>query len=270
MRVCSALNHRMNTAEKAAIALLHRLQHTTLILLGCALLGIIAMVAWARVTVPAEPASLVALDSDDSVIVSRGDWISFRPRDIDPAVGMIFYPGEKAEPAAYGPILHRLATDGFFVVLAPMPLNIALFAPNTARRAMDDFPEVRKWVLAGHGMGGMAATIFASRHPEDLSGLILWAAYPALISNLSGAPWPVLSIAGSLDAISTPTKLAAARTRLPEATRYLEIHGADHWGFGNFNPARSTATIPRDKQQLQTVEATEALLSEIERDHSVP
>lgn len=260
----------MTAAQKAVPALLRRLQHTTLILLGCALLGIIAMVAWARVTVPAEPESLVALDSDDSVIVSRGDWISFRPRDIDPAVGMIFYPGEKAEPAAYGPILHRLATDGFFVVLAPMPLNVALFAPNTARRVMDDYPAIRKWVLAGHGIGGMAAAIFASRHPEDLSGLILWAAYPTLISDLSGAPWPVLSIAGSLDVISTPNKLAATRTRLPEATRYLEIPGADHWGFGNFSSIRSTATIPRDQQQLQAIEATEALLSEFDRDHGAP
>lgn len=51
----------MTAAQKAVPALLRRLQHTTLILLGSALLGIIVMFAWARVTVPAEPESLVAL-----------------------------------------------------------------------------------------------------------------------------------------------------------------------------------------------------------------
>lgn len=260
----------MTAAKSSVFTLLRHLQQTTLILLGSVLIGTIVIVAWARVTVPADPVSLVALDSDDSVIVSRSDWISFRPRDVDPAIGIVFYPDAKAEPAAYGPILHRLATDGFFVVLAPMPLNIALFAPNTARRVMNQYPEIPKWVLAGHGIGGMAASIFASRHPEYLSGLILWAAYPAVVSDLSGAPWPALSIAGAVDVISTPSNLAATRMRLPKVTRYLEIPGADHWGFGNFNTARSTATIPRAQQQQKIIEATEALLSEIERNHGEP
>jgi hypothetical protein len=33
-----------------------------------------------------------ALDSNDVIIVSKDDWIGFRPGDIDPVTGLLFYP----------------------------------------------------------------------------------------------------------------------------------------------------------------------------------
>lgn len=256
----------MSACATAGRVLLGRLRQTFFVALGVALLGTIGLVAWARIIASADPAALMAMDSDDNVVVARGDWISFRPRDSEAQIGVIFYPDEKAEPAAYGPVLHRLAADGYLVVLTPMPLNIASLAPNTARQVMEQYPEVGKWVVAGHGRGGMAASKFAERNPESIVALILWGAYPPRFTDLSDAPWPVLSIAGTADHLATPAKVTAAKSRLPQATRQLEIAGADHWGFADFDPALSTATIPREQQQLDAIRATQALLAEIEGD----
>ncbi len=121
----------MSACATAGRVLLRGLRQTLLIALGAALLGTIGLVAWARVVAPADPAASMAMDSDDNVIVAREDWISFRPRDSESQIGVIFYPDEKTEPAAYGPVLHRLAADGYLVVLA-----LAIFrlspAPSTA------------------------------------------------------------------------------------------------------------------------------------------
>lgn len=245
--------------------LLRHLRRGTLGLLVILLLATIGILTWARLITPADPAARRALDSDDSIIVSRGDWISFRSRDSEAAVGVVVYPAARAEPAAYAPMLRRLAVDGYFVVLTPMPLNLAFLAPDSARRVMAQHPEISRWVLIGHDLGGKVAAWFAGRHPGEVTGLVLWAASPPPGVNLSREPWPVLSIGGSADTITPPDNLLAGRSRLPPTTRYVEIPGADHWSFGNFEPAVPAAARPREEeQQAAILDATEALLAGID------
>jgi len=245
--------------------LLRHLRRGTLGLLVILLLAAIGVLTWARLITPADPAARRALDSDDSIIVSRGDWISFRSRDSEAAVGVVVYPAARAEPAAYAPVLRRLAMDGYFVVLTPMPLNLAILAPDSARRVMRHHPEISRWVLIGHDLGGRVAAWFAGRHPSTVAGLVLWAAGPPPGVNLSREPWPVLSIGGAADTLATPEHLLAGHSRLPPATRYVEIPGADHWSFGDFDPALSAAAPPREEEQRTAIlDATEALLAGID------
>jgi pimeloyl-ACP methyl ester carboxylesterase len=227
------------------------------------LLSFISLVVWARQVEPADPRARLALDSDDLVQVGRGDWIAFQPRDVDPVTGVVFYPGGKAEPVAYAPILRDLAARGFLVVLLPMPLNLALLAPERASEVMERFPGIRRWVIGGHGLGGLVACQFARRHPDRVAGLVLWASYPAPSADLSEVPLPVLSIAGTADGFATPAKIEAARPLLPPTTRYLKIAGGDHWNFGDFQPGRNTSTISREEQQDRILNASQEFLDEI-------
>ncbi len=234
------------------------------------LLAFIALVIWARNLTPADPAARFALDSDEAVAVTVGEWITFRPRDTDPVTGVIFYPGGKAEPVAYAPLLHALAARGFLIVMCPMPLNLATLAPERAARVMPKFPEVKRWIMAGHSLGGVMAAEFAERHVGEISGLILWASYPAKFTDLAQSPLAVLTILATMDTLATPATIDQARRRLPPQAAYLAVAGGNHWGFGSFDPGIPTGTTPRAAQHAEILDATQAFLDRLAPDAARP
>lgn len=227
-----------------------------------ALLALIALLVWARQVAVAAQSARFALDSDDAVIVTRNEWVAFRPRDVDPSIGVLFYPGGRAEPVAYAPILRSLAMRGYLIVMTPMPLNVALFAPERARRVPPRFPEIRTWVIAGHSVGGVMAAEFAERFPEEISGLVLWASYPADFTDLSQRALPVLSVYGTADALTTAQDIERTRSHLPVTTRYVPLDGGGHWQFGHF-ARRDTATVSREVQQELVLDATAEFLDSL-------
>jgi hypothetical protein len=226
-------------------------------------LGGVALVIWARQLSPADPAAAAALSNSDAVTVQRDEWIVFQPRAIDASTGMIFYPGGKADPTAYAPILSRIAAAGYLVVLTPMPLNLAILAPDRAARVIGRYPAIKRWAIAGHSLGGVLACAFASEYREQLAGLVLWASYPAPMDDLSGAALPTLSIYATRDELTRPDDIEQSRARLPVATTYVEIKGGDHWNFGHFAIDRSTAGISREEQQTIVLDATLAFLRKV-------
>jgi pimeloyl-ACP methyl ester carboxylesterase len=230
-------------------------------------LTIISLVAfaWVRQVIAADATASAGLDSGPGVTVSRSEWFVFRPKDEASDVGLIFYPGGKADPVAYAPILRALASKGYFVVMTPMPLNLAILATDRAADVIHRYPQVTRWVVGGHSVGGVAAADFAAGHSRDLAGLLLWAAYPAPFDDLSASGLPVLSVSASRDELTRPVAIDRSRRLLPAPTRYVVVDGGDHWNFGNFRGIHATATITREDQQTQIVEATAAFLGKLPR-----
>lgn len=225
------------------------------------LIALLVFVVWARQVVPADQSARFAMESDETVIVSRSDWISFRPRDADPSVGLVFYPGGKAEPVAYAPVLRALAASGFLVVLYPMPLNLATLAPDAADKVIAAYPEIRRWVVAGHSLGGVMVARYAERHADRVSGLVLWASYPAAFTDLSATDLPVLTLLGTEDMLADRETITAAHVRLPGSARIVPLKGGDHWGFGHFSQVANRQA--RDAQQAELLAATVAFMEEI-------
>jgi hypothetical protein len=251
----------MAAANQPTFDVLRSLQRLAVALPFLALLAFIGFVVWVRQVAPADARAPLALDSDGLVAVTRGDLIAFQPRDADPITGVIFYPGGKAEPAAYAPMLRSLAERGFLVVMTPMPMNLALLAPERASHVLPRFMGVRRWIIAGHSLGGAIACEFAERHPEQVAGIVLWASYPGSDADLSLSGLPVLSISGTADDLTTPEKIAEARRRLPPTTRYLAVPGADHWSFGDFGIGDASAA--KGEHQAEILDATQAFLEAI-------
>lgn len=239
---------------------LRRLGATLTLLLA---LGGVALVIWARQFTAADPAAAAALSNNDAVTVQRDEWVAFQPREIDASTGVIFYPGGKADPMAYAPILSRIAAEGYLVVLTPMPLNLAILAPDRAESVIARYPAIKRWTIAGHSLGGVLACAFASEHREQLAGLVLWASYPAPMDDLSGSALPALSIYATRDELTRPDDIERSRARLPGATTYVEITGGDHWNFGHFTIDRSTASMSREEQQTMILDATLAFLRRV-------
>lgn len=207
------------------------------------------------------PEATAAQVSTDSVQFERRDgWLVFTPAGERPRTGLIFYPGGRVLAEAYAPAGAALAARGYRVVIPSMPFNLAVFNADAADPIRTAYPEVTTWVIAGHSLGGAMAADYASRHPGELAGLVLWASYSA--SDLSGSGLAVVSIYGALETGRASFLDPANTGKLPADTRYVEIAGGNHEQFGYYTgqPNDPAAEIARDSQQAEAVSATLALL----------
>ncbi len=204
-------------------------------------------------TSDADRDALRFLDTDKGVRVSAGKTIEYWPLREPVKAGLVFYQGGRCDPLAYGPLLRPLAAAGYPVLVPRMPLRMAVFGASKAASVMASHPQISQWVIGGHSMGGAMAAGFASKHPENLSGLFLLGAYAARMHAMPDSRLPVLFVHGTEDDQVRAEEIAAQPQRLPPHTRFVEILGGDHYQFGSFADEWVTATISRDEQQRRTV-----------------
>ena len=227
-------------------------------------------VVWAESTpgpMPEAEAALRVPAGTDGVLVTTRDWLIFRPLNQQPLIGLILYPGGRIEPRSYAPAARDIAAEGHLVVIVPMPLNLAFFAPNRASNVITSFPEIEHWVIGGHSLGGAMAARFAYQNPSAGDGLLLWASYPAQGNNLSDQNILVTTIYGTRDGLATPDEVTASRPLLPPNTEWVEIAGGNHAQFGWYGPQSgdNSATISREAQQREVMAASVALLERVEQ-----
>lgn len=191
-------------------------------------------------------AEVPVVESDSTITVGR-------PSE----QGVIFYPGAKVDPAAYVPLMQKLADEGYYCVIAKMPFNLAFFGINAADAVIAENPETTWWI-AGHSLGGAMAAQYAANHADNLEGIAFLAAYAA--SNLSDTDLEALVIYGSEDGVLNRENLAVNESNLPANAQTIVIEGGNHAGFGNYGPQEGdgATSISADDQQRQTVEAIAA------------
>jgi alpha-beta hydrolase superfamily lysophospholipase len=123
-------------------------------------------------------------DEKIRVYIDENSHVIYEPLDEKRRVGVIFYPGFKANHKRYSNIAFNLAKNGYFTVLCSMPCNTAFLAPNRASEISESYSRhVEKWVIGGHSLGGIMATKFIhnnykSQNPKKtFSGLFLLGKY---------------------------------------------------------------------------------------------
>jgi pimeloyl-ACP methyl ester carboxylesterase len=257
-------------AEKKRIPLWSRILMSTFLLLSVLVVG---FVIWGSTPARPMPEAVAAAGSEPSGDLLGGaagaadeSWLTFVPDGGPPTTGLILYPGGRVDFRAYAPAAQAIADQGYLVVLVRMPLNLAVFDPNMAEAVIAGNPQIEHWAVGGHSLGGAMAANFVYTHPDAVDGLVLWAAYPAESNDLSGSDVQVLSISASLDGLSTPDTIAASAALLPQDTLWVVIEGGNHAQFGWYGEQAgdNPATITREEQQAQIVEATLALLAAIQ------
>jgi len=209
------------------------------------LMGII-LLTFAADCAMADDTAVQALTPTASVgIFVTDDQVTFTPAT-ESRIGLIFYPGGKVDHAAYAPLLHRLAENGITCVAVKMPLELALFDADCADRVMEEHPEIEKWYLAGHSLGGVMAAQYAGTHPDRLDGVILLAAYST--KPLDGVR--AISIYGSEDAVLNRKQYEMTRDNFPADVVEIEIPGGNHSQFGSYGkqPKDNAALISPQEQ----------------------
>ncbi|MDH4021536.1 MAG: alpha/beta hydrolase [Gammaproteobacteria bacterium] len=204
--------------------------------------------------------ALAALQSDEQVVCEdQPDWIIFRPRGAIRG-GVIFYPGAESDVKAYAAPLREVARHGYLTVAVRMPRYLAMLGTGRAADVMKAFPDVPRWALVGHSMGGPAAAIYATRHPDTVGAVVLWDAYIMKPADLSSGKVPVMLIHRADEKGAPPERFSRQDGLVPPDLEKVPIIGASHMQFGNFIPAAhrlpEPATISVTDQQAKIVAAT--------------
>jgi dienelactone hydrolase len=191
---------------------------------------------WAQVSL-AKPtdAAMAAMQSDDGVIVEQGDFLTFRPASGQAETGVIFYPGASCDIRGYAPVLRRIAERGYLVVDVQMPFNYSIYAPDRADAVRQAFPDIRRWVIMGHSMGGAMAGRYAANHQDELAGLILWDSYPPASSSLADSRLPVWHIHRATPDGRPPAKFTEMQGLFPVSSTWVPVPGGVHMYFGSFD-----------------------------------
>ncbi len=245
---------------------LHRPRRRTIALVILALLALAALGgAWYLQPQPLLPEAQESLGAKPDTAFERvGDNYEWMPPSMHYSAGLVVYPGAKVPPTAYGPLAQQIAAHGYLVVVVSMPLNLAVLDIDAADGVMAAHPEVTRWAIAGHSLGGAMAAQFVASHPGVMRGLALWAAYPT--ADLSRSGVACTSIYGTLDAGVGQITSQATRNLLPSDCAFVPIQGGNHEQFGYYTgqPNDPPATITRDDQQAQVAEATLEMLARVQ------
>ena len=203
----------------------------------------------------ADGTALAALDPDPTVAVSRTDY-GWRFDGPGEDAALIFYPGAKVEASAYAPFLCLLAERGMDACLVEMPFRLAFLGMNRADRVMAEH-DYDRWYIGGHSLGGAAAAIYAANRGEQLSGVVLCAAYPTkpLDEHLR-----VISLYGSEDGVISADRLLESYTYVPKYYSEYEIPGGNHAQFGNYGPQKGDGEASVSAAEQQRIAADKILL----------
>jgi len=198
------------------------------------------------------------LRSDSSVAVTSDQAsLAFLPIGRIKSSGLVFISGAGVSAEAYAPLLRPIAEQGHPVVVIRLPFRIAPLAIHkqtvidravaTTRR----IERVRRWVIAGHSLGGKLAARAVKQHPATFSAAVLVATSHPREDDLSQSKVPFTKIFASEDGVARPEAVEATRDRLPADTRWVEIQGGNHSQFGNYGHQLfdGKASISRAEQQ---------------------
>lgn len=208
---------------------------------------------WVEGQYPYGGAAREALNATENVTVAQtGDSIAFIPDE--PAAGFIFYPGGLVPAEAYAPLMQALAEEGVLCVVPKMPLRLAVLDMNAADGVVEQYPEITRWAIGGHSLGGAMAASYAAAHAEAYDALVLLAAYSTaeLPESLS-----VVSAYGDADGVLNREKYVQYRAKLPESAVEVIIPGGNHAQFGDYGVQKGdgAAAISPEEQLAQTLQA---------------
>lgn len=218
------------------------------IITGIIVIGIVSLFIWANDSYKPQELAKEALISDNTVEVKIDKFISFTPKNIEATKGFIFYPGAKVDPESYAPLCRKIAEQGYEVVIVNMPMNLAILSYNRGEKVINEYSNIKKWVVGGHSLGGTMAAKFASENTA-VDGVVLLSSYP-IGDELKNMGKEVLSIWGSKDGIVNFENLIKSKEKLPEDTTYVEIEGANHSQFGDYGEQKGddSPIINREEQ----------------------
>ena len=170
----------------------------------------------------------------------------------DSGVGFIIFSGAKADEKAYAYIAKLLHEAGHTAVIAK-PLFHMTATQSRGFAIMESNPEIEKWFLIGHSLGGLPITRIAVQKPAKVQGIAYLASY--ILADVSELGIPVIRITASNDMTMNKNMMESSSEHLPVNSLEIVIEGANHQGFSAYKAVGrdGVATMTWKEQQDQTV-----------------
>ena len=222
---------------------------------------------WSLIAYRASAEARAALASNDEVTVKHdaGVWTFTPARASSPSpVALVFFPGSLVDPVAYAPIVRAAAAAGNRAYIVELPRRGAFGGGQdpaimtTLRALLDEADTPKRWVVAGHSLGGVVASNVAASNLRGFGGLVLIGTSHPRDVDLSALAVPVTKIVGTRDGLASRQEVEGNAHLLPKSTRWIWIDGGNHSQFGwyGFQPFDGRATISRAAQQKAMIDGT--------------
>ena len=161
-----------------------------------------------------------------------------RPPRRQPSVGLVFSPGAQGRRPrrtrrCCGPRRRPVTSSSS----SRNPSGWRSPRSGQSAGPIADHPEISRWAVGGHSLGGVSAASFAADHLDTVDGLLLWASYPNQDMS-ADVSLQVESIYGSNDLLATPADIDLSRSLLPPNTTFTRDRG---WGPRVLRRLRRTA-----------------------------
>ena len=192
-----------------------------------------------------------------STLLEEDGFIAFTPRHAsrpEPTACLVFYGGADIDPRKYSPIMKRIAFEANVIVaITPFVGNIALANPEAADAVVAAYPNISRFFLSGHSLGGVAVAKYAMNNRDRLAGTIFFAAHPPEEINMHDMDLPTLSIWATRDAyngVLYSTNMHATHLLYPKAHVEEAIVGGNHAQYGDygFQEGDFKASMPAEHQ----------------------
>ena len=235
----------MEKAKKVAVRFLVKLLIVVLVL-GVIIGG--AMGYYLSKNYDADIEAIGKLNYGKHTVKEEGKTMVFIP-DGDIKAGFIFYQGGKVDHVSYSPLMSALAEKGVLCIVPSMPFDMAVFNTDAAAGLREDYPQVEKWYIGGHSLGGAMAASYLAETTEEYDGLILLGAYTT--ADLSAKNLDVLTVYGTEDRVMNKKNYIAGWDLLPKEAEEYVIRGGNHAYFGSYGEQEGDGTAKiTNKQQI--------------------
>ena len=191
-----------------------------------------------------------ALEIVDEMEEVDGDYYFYGDSD----VGFIIFNGAKADERGYAYIAKLLHDAGHTAVLPKAKFHMSSFETDHGLEIMRSNPQIKKWILIGHSLGGLPVGQIAAQEPEGLVGVAFLASYMNV--DLSETDLSAIRITAELDGVMNRERMEQHLDYLPERSTSVMLEGANHRGFGAYGwiSFEQEASITWMEQQETSVE----------------
>lgn len=194
---------------------------------------------------------LMKSDSKINIIYDKDDNLVLSPYNRSKKEAIIIYPSSGIGPKGYIGIGRKLASRGYKVVIAKVPMNYPFFSFDKADKIISSNQKEERWYLIAHNTSGEVAAKAAAGN-KKIGGVVFLGAYP-IGEDLRLINEPVLTIWGTNDGVIDFSKFTAYKSSLPKSAQFVEIVGGNNTNFAdveiisNDNKARISTSGQQDR-----------------------